>query len=330
MSDDHHPILPPSSAPALEECCHYKPTRRETAAMARGIRIHAAVQLWLEYEQQPTMGGLTDEEVKRVEQVVKWVNANVWKPCSEERLDVVDLDGREITFGTPDVAGYDMADKARSIVVELKCGEPRDVTAQLSLYALGAMEAHETELCRAVVLWLDHDIVEEYPTTFAECLNRALLLRDRVTNKTDGEQETRYCAWCGRREECGLWKRRASTALQVAEVDAIMHDVARRRLSEIAESPELTGAFLVAWAAAEKLIEGAGLRDKAKAWLAAGQEVPGWKLRAAPGRESVSVAALRAWAKESGVELPDDLITRGQDGVALIRDMPSKRNKEEK
>jgi hypothetical protein len=316
-------MIRPSSLPKLQECPQFEGSPSPSPAAERGTRIDILFRSLIEYQGRPEIREQTDEDA-----VAKWAADYVLARsgletvlCREQdcRIDV-EIDGQLLDGGTCDAVCPD-----KNLLFDLKTGEIRDYYSQMAAYSLGWMKKTGATYWTAILVFADKHEIREYRYTIEGATQT---VRDIVRERQRDNPKPRlceYCGWCAKFDGCK------------AVVDAGMIALAmvpeQSRFSAVLADPAQLSRFLEASKVLEDWIEEA--RSVAKARLADGQSVPGWKIQTRNGRETVSVSDLISagadvrkllpetvsgkTAREALEDLPEKLIKRGPDILALVQ-----------
>lgn len=277
----HHP-RGPSRLPALARCV-WNESKPAGPAAERGTRIHARIAEALSAgmvclrADESDIAPLVETALGAARRELAVIEG------TEELLELRDTDGHVLTFGTMDAFGRNAAGELT--VLDWKTGAERDHREQAAAYALLAMDAAGENEANAVFCYLDQGTTkaERFTRTQAEKIVMPIL--ERAETKAEPPAINPYCGWCARRPSCPAWTTPALSA--VGAIDPELAALFAGGLDKIATDPERAGKFLSAWRAAEAVVEDSGIAAAVKSTLTAGEFVPGWKLQARKGRQSI-------------------------------------------
>lgn len=278
----HHASLSPSRFPALAKCIHYEPTQIDSAARARGIKIHQYCARFL----RETVSSWPKEDIEYAK-LGQWLAKEIRELIPdlrgvEQRVSILNytvVPPEEITFGTCDAWGYD---EEMLVLVDAKSGRHRDYKEQMAVYALALLEQEDWGVCSVIVLYCDDQTQDDYTFSRDEAEEIVMDVVARVREGTEPPKENEHCSFCAKRPVCPVWVIPASQALDI---------IANRTfdLEALKSDPVRLGEFLSKWHKAEKLVEEAHLKDTAKTYLTINKaSVPGWSVQTVNGRTSYS------------------------------------------
>lgn len=315
-------MIRPSNLPKLSICPQFEGSETPSAAAARGTRIDGIFRELLE-RRKPETDNLDEFEAAH------WAAEYVRNRCGVEEVFALEADckvgttiqGLSIT-GTMDAMCPDM-----HLLFDLKTGEIRDYRAQMAAYCLACMEENGVSEWTAVLIFADKREIREHRFRHWEAQGYVSEIVGRRIREIPQAVACDYCGWCAKQDSCHTLHDAGNRALGlVAEPD---------RFGRILENPTSLGFFLESATVVERWIEQA--REKAKAMMLEGVEVPGWRLQERKGRASVDVQKLMAdpgcdvskilpakvsekTAREALPSLADSLIERGENVFALVQD----------
>lgn len=279
---DHHPLLAPSSFPALQICSHYvsKPGERNEYAR-RGDRIHELTEHHIgigtpylpdvvnkdEDAVAKWMADKTKELLARVEGVAMKVSVND------------EFGGEKITFGTIDCWGYDRYDLPT--IIDWKTGYPDDYGPQLRVYALGIMDMLQTDEVACIIVYGDQRKIEKLRVTRmeAEALINSTIVRQ--ANPNEPYVKSKYCNRCALFKTCPAWLEPAEDALAVSDTSLDISE----GLEIICKDPDKLGRFLKGWKAISKLVEEHDVHGAAIGFLENGVAVGDFEVKERKGRK---------------------------------------------
>lgn len=317
-------MIRPSSLPKLQECPQFEGSSSPSPAAERGTRIDILFRSLIEYQGRPEIREQTEEDA-----VAKWAADYVLNRsgletvlCREQdcRIDV-EIDGQILDGGTCDAVCPE-----KNILFDLKTGEIRDYYAQMAAYALGWMKKTGTNYWTAVLVFADQHEIREYAYTMeaAEQIVRDILCARQKHHANPRLCE--YCNWCSKFDGC--------EAVTNAGLRAIAMVPGKDRFSAVLADPIELSRFLESAKIVEQWLEEA--RDFAKSKIIGGGSVPGWKIQTSKARATVDTSRAivagadvrklipervsEKTAREALPDLPDFLIERGEETIALIQD----------
>lgn len=285
---EHHPLLAPSSFPALQKCSHFIPSGEPSEYTERGNRVHNLSELLIG-------GKVTGNHIAREDvESATWMAAqtkeilDVVEGCAK-RVEVRDpLTGELITYGRLDCWGYE---DELPCVIDWKTGLIDDYRPQVIIYALGLMDELEVDVVKGVILFGDQKHSERFLVTRGVAEK---LLADTMRRQADSSLPfvvNPRCSWCGLRKDCPAWKEPASEALLTLGGGLEIH--LEDGLAEIKKDPVKLSKFLDGWRKAEKLVKEASLTETAINMIEAGTDVPGWYVQERKAKREYSADSVR-------------------------------------
>jgi hypothetical protein len=151
---------------------------------------------------------------------------------------------------------------------DLKTGQYYDYELQMAAYAWALMEKYFAETWTTWLLFCDLRRVYKYAFTYSEARRLVLEVRARY-EAAAAPAFNPYCGWCANAGECPILINRADQALALTEKPKF-------DFPALLANPQRLGAFLTACRAVESYQQQA--TDRAKQYLLAGTDVPGWSL----------------------------------------------------
>jgi hypothetical protein len=255
-------ILRPSSLPKLAHCVWFRSDGNNSEATLRGTSVDTI------YRQM--IVGLTDfpsgptAEIAAADWAAGQTDVIVGKTPVLARKEDCQLT----------IPGFAMPAECDALCPQLFCsfdiktGQYYDYELQMAAYAWGLMEKFFAESWTTWVLFCDLRRVYKY--TFSYEKARRLVLEVRARFDAAGPPTYNlYCSWCGNAGECPVLINRADHALALIEKPKF-------DFSALLASPERLGLFLTACRALEPYQVQA--TDRAKQYLLAKTDVPGWSL----------------------------------------------------
>lgn len=319
---DHHPHGP-STLPKLAKCIHFKGKETASEAASRGTMLHAQIADRLNFSGSPSRAPHADPEALRGVERLKKVMNDI--KGVEQKFSLLNEDLEELTFGTIDAWGYWDDDEGGStlVVADFKSGAmiagPQAYTEQLAAYALMVMDAEIEDRCRVAIIPLDDEQTDYHLASFTreEAEDIVLPIFERLKSGSEEPQENDGCNWCARRETCQVWLKPAEATL--ALVEALPATITREWIEA---SPQNAGIALSAFKKLEGIFDDLGVKDRIKAALESGEEVPGWKLQKRKGSERLDTKAIKArWSELTDEPIP---ATISEDTVSLVAERRGK------
>jgi CRISPR/Cas system-associated exonuclease Cas4 (RecB family) len=202
-----HAKFSPSSFPARGKCARWipQPEKEETpdSPTNRGRLGHLAVQSILACNNDKNVPEeCTHDEIGCAQWAANYIKKNTSSSRLVEQKVTIDLDFEPWTFGTADV--IDPPLRGKIIVVDYKAGAySKDYLLQVMAYALGAMQEHDCEKARLLVLYgIDRKSII-VDTTYEECESTVLEMKDRCEHPEDYDYvPCEFCEWCGSHLTC--------------------------------------------------------------------------------------------------------------------------------
>jgi hypothetical protein len=151
---------------------------------------------------------------------------------------------------------------------DLKTGQFYDYELQMAAYAWGLMEKFFAETWTTWILFCDLRRVHRYTFDYKSARRLVLEVRERYAAAPPPEFNS-YCSWCANAGECPVLINRADEALALTEKPKF-------DFAGVLASPQRLGAFLTACRAVQPYQQQAA--DRAKEYLLAKSDVPGWSL----------------------------------------------------
>jgi hypothetical protein len=150
---------------------------------------------------------------------------------------------------------------------DLKTGQFYDYELQMAAYAWGLMEKFFAETWTTWILFCDLRRVHRYTFDYKSARRLVLEVRERYAAAPPPEFNS-YCSWCANAGECPVLINRADEALALTEKPKF-------DFAGVLASPQRLGAFLTACRAVQPYQQQAA--DRAKEYLLAKSDVPGWR-----------------------------------------------------
>jgi hypothetical protein len=274
--------ISPSSLPKLAECALFTSAPGTSAAAERGTLLDKAIRELL-VDDPTTFDTLSSED----QAVVRW---------GAEELRTLSggyhVETREEYLGM-EVPGLSKPGTADAVcvraqwVADVKTGQVRNYREQLAAYCLACMHEHFADSWTAHVVYVDQRVRRTYTFTReqAEATVSAVIANasSRLAEPTPNE----FCGWCAHANSCRALVRQSSEALALVKSDLCLTDIR----DQILANPVELSAFAANWKLAEKQIAEPVL-DALKERLAAGEDIPGWKVTTGAGRQFVEADAI--------------------------------------
>ena len=307
---DHHPTLSPSSFPKLDLCIEFWPDPVSGPAAERGTMLHDQIRRHHE-KGVPFSNGGAEAAYLRAKGYISDIRG------VEMKMQLLDEDLNEVTFGTADMWGYH---EGSLVLVDYKSGrleDPASYDLQMAVYSLMLMERTGETSCISVIVGIDverdHIVGWDYLPT--QRLVQGVI--DRVNAKEEEPKTNQYCKWCAKRNTCPA---RLSPALEVvSSTELVPADMKAMTFTRdwILASPENAARFLTAYRGLQEVVEKdinpAGF---IKDTLLAGTPVEGWRLQHRKGSERLDTKAVKArWAELTDEPIPSSI---GEATVSLV------------
>jgi len=274
--------ISPSSLPKLAECALYTSAPGASPAAERGTLIDKAIRELL-VDDPTTFDGLAAED----QAVARW-GADELRTLSGG----YHVETREEHLGM-EVPGLSKPGTADAVCVraqwvsDIKCGQVRNYREQLAAYALACMHEHFADSWTAHVVYVDQRLRRTYTFTRdqAEATVSAVIAEasSRLAEPTPNE----YCGWCANQNGCRALVRQSSEALALVNSETSLAEIR----DQILANPVELSAFAANWKLAEKQIAEPVI-DALKERLAAGEDIPGWRVTTGAGRQFVEADAI--------------------------------------
>lgn len=321
---DHHPHGP-STLPKLAKCVHFLGGKTAGEAASRGTMLHQQIADALNFNGSPSKAPQVELEAQRgVDRLHKLINA---LRGVEQQFSLFNEDLEELNYGTVDAWGYSSKEDENGekilTIVDFKSGAmiagPQAYTEQLACYGLMLMDHEQMDYCEVAIIPIDDPETEYHIASFTRQEAEAIVLPifERLKDGSQQPQENDGCNWCARRETCAVWVKPAESTLPL--VDALPTTITREWIEA---SPQNAGIALSALKKLEGIFDDLGVKDRIKAALESGEEVPGWKLQRRKGAERLDTKAIKArWSEMTNDPIP---ATIGEDSVSLVAERRSK------
>jgi len=262
-------------------CLHFKGKPAGKAAK-RGTNIHDEVQKIME-------GGFSDNPVAiaaaaRVKGCFDEITS------IEEKLVIQDDNFDEVAFGYADYIGWD---REQLVVADLKTGSqpPDSYRLQLTGLAYAAMEEYGAKSCRCILVYADSEETPHFEVTYTEAKEASMELIAAYKNReNEAPSENSYCGWCANKAHCPVFQKPIRSLLAIDEAA----DIAAAGFSKeaILANPETASRFWGAYKKFVTLVEEWEVDGQMKAWITAGETVPGYKIQTRKGRQLVDTESV--------------------------------------
>ena len=284
-----------SSLPKLALCGQYESAPGESSEAAqRGTRIDAMMRhMWATGE---VPDGAEDEI-----QLAHWACQQLLALGDNHATRVAEQDCRIYVPIIKYVGTMDALNPRGLWLADLKSGQEHDYRAQMAAYALGCMVEYQSPAWTTHLLFCDQKKVVSTKWTLTEACETVQAAADNVGTAPVLND---YCAWCAKSLTC---EARVDAVGKTMTATASMMPVAQDTgFLEMIADPERLGLFLSRAKVFDDFREAA--EAKAREMLAAGVDVPGWKLGTPRTRKSVNL--LELW-KIADLPLPKILEAAG-------------------
>ena len=276
--------LTPSSAPKLAECAVFVGASGASAAAERGMAIDRAIRLAMDGDTAP-LDQLTGDDLA----AATWGIETLRKLSGGEHVETRE---EYLAMAVPGLSKLGTADalcKRQRWVADIKTGQVRNYRQQLAAYALACMEDHFAESWTAHVVYVDQQLVRSYDFTREEAEATTQAWIGAATSPLAKPTPCEYCAWCANKETCSALVFQSKAAL--ADVHATNGDTLAIIRERILADPLQLSDFAKRYKFFEKEIA-EPLIEALKERLAAGDDIPGWKVSTTAGREYVEAEAI--------------------------------------
>ena len=322
-------ILRPSNLPKLALCAWFRSAEEPSDAAVRGTTIDTIFR--------EIVAGLHDFPSGNRDEIA----AADWAACEVGRI----AGNYPVLTRKEDcqmrISGFPMPGEADALCPKLFCsfdlksGQFYNYELQMSAYALGFMEKYFAQTWNTWLLFCDLRRVYFYTFTYEQA--QRLVSKVRVLYKAAAPPVYNpYCNFCANAPECPVLLNRADQVLALIEKPKF-------DFQGLLANPERLGYFLTACQAIEPLQQQA--RDRARQYLLAENEVPGWGLVSrSPGKYvdpaavvslvdklgaarvlleygNLSVAKYEKLCAEAGVT-PDSAVIHQGAGATYLRSVP--------
>ncbi len=276
--------LTPSSAPKLAECAVFVGASGASAAAERGTAIDKAIRLAMDGDTAP-IDQLTGDDLT----AANWGIETLRRLSGGEHVETRE---EYLAMAVPGLSKLGTADaicKRARWTADIKTGAVRNYRQQLAAYSLACMEDHFAESWTGHVVYVDQQLVRSYDFTRAEAEATTQAWISAATSPLARPTPCEYCSWCANKETCSALVFQSKAAL--ADVHSVNGDsltIIRDRI--LADTQQLSD-FAKRYKFFEKEMA-EPLIDALKERLAAGDEIPGWKVSTSAGREYVEAEAI--------------------------------------
>jgi len=269
--------ISPSALPKLAECALFTGAPGTSPAAQRGTLLDLAVRQLL-LDDPTTFDTLTPEDQASARwgaEELRTLSGGYHVETREEHL------GMEVP-GLSKPGTADAVCIRAQWVADIKTGQVRNYREQLAAYALACMHEHFANAWTAHVIYIDQRLRRTY--TFTRDQAEAIV-SEKIAHASSRLAEPtpcEYCSWCAHRDTCKALVRQSSEALALVQSETSLTEIRDRILA----NPVELSAFAANWKLAEKQIAEPVL-DALKEKLAAGEDIPGWKVTTSAGRQFV-------------------------------------------
>ena len=288
--------LSPSMLPKLEGCPVYVSQWTTSPAAERGTRvdrwIRDRIHIIMDHEPMPE-----DEK-----ETVMWGVHKLLELAGDH-----DIECREthLAMSVPALSKVGTADALcveGGWLADIKTGQVRDYLAQAAAYSWACMERYFVDYWVAHIIYVDQRLLRTYEFTIEEAERITRRAIDRATWVHAKPTPCEYCDWCANKDTCSALVVQSKAAL--AEVASVNKDSLTIIRDRILADPHQLSDFAKRYKFFEKEMA-EPLIDALKERLAAGDDIPGWKVSTSAGREYVEAEAI---AKASANVSKDTLI----------------------
>lgn len=307
-------LFRPSNATALSLCSHYQATTSTSPNAKRGEDFHHWMREILTRNRRLVDVPLEflDQVKWAIEQVADYTNFQV-----EEEVTLYehkDSSRLFVTSGTIDffaiLPAIAQPGHIKVSVTDWKSGQERDYWSQLKVYAVALIESlypeplfpaadAEIELRLAFV---DQKHLFSATYTYGELREQIDELITTIRDPGSPYSVNEYCGYCDLRGQCPAWDQQRALANIYQNKDL------EWRFSELRSDPAKLGHFIVALRKLANLVKAENLEGVAKAFIQAGQEVPGLALTPKKGTESIAPSRLAKLIQSLSAEELDSLL----------------------
>lgn len=282
-----------SSLPKLALCGQYESAPGESSEAAqRGTRIDALMRHMWQTSEVPD--GAEDEIA-----LAYWACTELLRLGDNHATCTAEADCKIYIPIIKYTGTMDAVNPRGQWLADLKSGQEHDYRAQMAAYALGCMVEHQRPMWTTHLLFCDSKKVVSQKWTLAEARETVQAAADNVGTAPALND---YCAWCAKSLTC---KARIVTS-DAALVTTESKSVTSQAFLEVLADPERLGLFLSRARVFDDFREAA--EASARKMLAAGVEVPGWRLGTPRARKTVDL--LELW-KVADLPLPKILAAAG-------------------
>lgn len=282
-----------SALPKLALCGQYESAPCESSEAAqRGTRIDAMMRHMWATGEVPV--GAEDEV-----NLAHWACTELLRLGDNHATKTAEEDCRVYIPIIKYVGTMDAVNPRGLWLADLKSGQEHDYRAQIAAYALGCMVEYQSPTWTTHLLFCDSKRVVSTKWTLAEARETVQAAFDNV-GKPPALND--YCAWCAKSLTCEARIMTSNAALVTTESKS----VTSQAFLQVLADPERLGLFLSRARVFDDFREAA--EASAREMLAAGVDVPGWKLGTPRARKTVDL--LELW-KVADLPLPKILEAAG-------------------
>lgn len=259
----------PSQLPKLAACGQFKSAPGTSDAAARGTRIDSIFRSMWETGEIPANADW--EEIK----VAHWAVGALLKLGNNHATKTAEKDCKVWIRKLARYGTMDAVNREAQWHADLKTGQIYDYQAQMAAYALGCMQSTGTDAWTAYLIFADQEqiVTHEFTIGIAE-----IIVEKTLRNVGSPPTPNEYCGWCSKALTCAPRVQAQEKALQTTEAGGFL---------AVLENPERLGEFLRRAKIFDQFREAA--KDRAREYLEAGEEVPGWRLQKPRVSESLSI-----------------------------------------
>jgi hypothetical protein len=294
----HHPILAPSSMPAILSCACFESRSdgdRDTGAGNEVHRVLAALSNGDIVTETTLDLDLFESCLDIHEQAMTFLSDNAEKASIqvEQRLELKDNVGNVISYGTCDINAPCNAGKHVFILDWKACldfdADSKDHKEQLMIYALMKMRELGFEKALCVEAFVTVKKLKPYWVTYSECVAMIECAMARRSDPNKIPQANDFCKWCFHIMNCPAVNRRVAV---VTELFCDMPRPEKFNALETMTPEEMAVALTFSRATLKKYIKGItaicdGIETAAMAISDNNQEIPGYARVIEAGKKEV-------------------------------------------
>ena len=259
----------PSQLPKLALCGQFESAPGTSDAAARGTRIDEIFRVMWETGEIPPN---TDwEECK----VAHWAVGALLRLGNNHTTKTNEKNCKVWIRKLARYGTMDAVNREAQWHADLKTGQIHDYQAQMAAYALGCMQSTGTEAWTAYLLFADQQEIVTHEFTLA---NAEIIVERALRNVGTDPEPNDYCQWCAKALTCPPRLRAQKAAIETIESGSF---------TAVLADPARLGLFLSRAKVFDEFREAA--KDRAREYLEAGEDVPGWRLQKPRVSETLSV-----------------------------------------